>query len=182
LIAEHVFVTTLSSSQVILAVKSMLEPQGFVAQSSGAFSLAGDESMAVEFVRAAQGRQSFRLHRLPRSFPQSVRVEFDRGRVTVAASLVNLAVDLDQERIAKRGWGTKFKQLQGQQQIVMAHCTAVENVLNRGMDPSAAYEPVRAAEMGYADLTRSGGRGCLIALLVILIAIVISVVVSLTSR
>ncbi len=82
---EHSFVTTLPPEQAMGMASAFLTRGGFVAEADGAFDLAGGGRWTTLQLR--RGRKTTARARGPIDSPQRVRLEWDRGRVTVAASI-----------------------------------------------------------------------------------------------
>src|SRR3712207_6576985 len=80
MVVEHVFVTTLEAPDALTRASEFLAAGGFVVQEQKAFPLGGWN--AVEVTR---GKSNAARAKSVEELPQRVRVEWDRGRVTVAA-------------------------------------------------------------------------------------------------
>lgn len=83
MVVEHTFVTTMEAPEALNAASSVLQSFGFQAMPQSAFQMNGAWS-AVEVQR---GTARFRRGRGIRDWPQKIRVEWDRGKVEVAASI-----------------------------------------------------------------------------------------------
>ncbi|NQT11772.1 MAG: DUF1343 domain-containing protein [Planctomycetes bacterium] len=75
MLVEHVFVTTMEMSEAMERTAELLESLGFRID-----SVSGDSICAVRGRKNANTRKIFLL-------PQAVTVQFDRGRITIAASI-----------------------------------------------------------------------------------------------
>lgn len=80
MVIEHVFVTTLDAPDALRLASEFLTANGFAVQGQGGFQLGGWTSLEVARGKANAGRA-----RNIEELPQRVKVEWDRGRVTVAA-------------------------------------------------------------------------------------------------
>ena len=83
MLVEHTFVTTMDAPDAMRQAAEFLGEFGFVAQADRAFQM-GQTWNALE-VRRGSTRRRWRSPM--RDWPQQVRVEWDRGRVGVAASM-----------------------------------------------------------------------------------------------
>ncbi|HEY2586650.1 MAG TPA: hypothetical protein VGI81_12875 [Tepidisphaeraceae bacterium] len=82
MVVEHTFVTTMEAPQTMSAAAQFLQEFGFVADGQRAFALGGTwDALEVRRGRARRGKRY-----AIRDWPQQVRLEWDRGRVDVAAS------------------------------------------------------------------------------------------------
>jgi hypothetical protein len=84
LVIEHTFVTTLEASQALAAASDFLARGGFQAEAEHAFQVGAEGWTTLEMKR---GRRSAARAKDPTQCPQQVRLEWDRGRVTVGASI-----------------------------------------------------------------------------------------------
>jgi hypothetical protein len=83
MVVEHTFITTMEAPEALRAASEFLQASGFVAKADGAFQIDGSWP-ALEMSRG-----SVKLTRSGiRDWPQQVRVEWDRGKVEVAASVM----------------------------------------------------------------------------------------------
>ena len=80
MVIEHVFVTTLEAPDALRRSSEFLASGGFVVQGQNAFQLGSWNG--VELVR---GKQNAARAKSIEELPQRVKIEWDRGRVTVAA-------------------------------------------------------------------------------------------------
>jgi hypothetical protein len=79
-VIEHVFVTTLEAPDALRLASEFLTAGGFLVQQQPGFQLGGWTTLEV-----ARGRSNAARAKSIDDLPQRVRVEWDRGRVTVAA-------------------------------------------------------------------------------------------------
>ena len=80
MVIEHVFVTTLEAPDALRLASEFLTAGGFAVQGQGAFQLGGWNSIELTRGRANAGRA-----KSVEELPQRIKIEWDRGRVTVAA-------------------------------------------------------------------------------------------------
>jgi hypothetical protein len=83
-VIEHSFVTTLPSTQALTAASEMLTKAGFVAEVQEGFRLGETDWTVLQMKR---GKKSVARAKDPTQCPQRIRLDWDRGRVTVAASI-----------------------------------------------------------------------------------------------
>jgi hypothetical protein len=87
-VIEHVFVTTLEPTDALRRAAEFLASGGFESTTSQAFSL----DSAWTSLQMRRGRKKAASARTISQLPQNVRLDFDRGRVTVALSIAANAV------------------------------------------------------------------------------------------
>jgi hypothetical protein len=80
MVIEHVFVTTLEAPDALRLASEFLTARGFVVQGQTAFQMGGWKTLEV-----ARGRKNAARARSIEELPQRIKIEWDRGRVTVAA-------------------------------------------------------------------------------------------------
>jgi hypothetical protein len=83
MVVEHVFVTTLDAPVALHLCTDYLQQRGFAAREQQTFPVGG-EWTATELTR---GKKNAARAKNVRDVPQTVRIEFDRGRVTVALAI-----------------------------------------------------------------------------------------------
>jgi hypothetical protein len=84
MVIEHVFVSTLPATDVLAGATAYLAARGFQARRESDFQIGLQEWTAMEMQR---GKTNANRARSIAQLPQAVRVEYDRGRVTVALSI-----------------------------------------------------------------------------------------------
>ena len=80
MVIEHVFITTKDAPEALRLASEFLTAQGFAVQGQDGFQLGGWTALEVTRGKANAGRA-----KSVEELPQRVKVEWDRGRVTVAA-------------------------------------------------------------------------------------------------
>src|SRR3954453_1751804 len=83
MVVEHTFVTTMLAPEALTAASGLLASRGFVAIGDRAFALDGGWN-CLEMTR---GKKNAARSKTILDLPQQVRIEFDRGRISMAASL-----------------------------------------------------------------------------------------------
>ncbi len=84
MVIEHTFVTTVPCRDALTAASAMLGHGGFVAEGENAFRVGETEWTSIQMMR---GKKSIAKAKDPSECPQRVLLHWDRGRVTVAASI-----------------------------------------------------------------------------------------------
>jgi hypothetical protein len=83
MVVEHTFVTTFSDHEALGAAAALLTSRGFAAVGDRAFAMDG----AWTNVELTRGKTNPARAKSIAELPQNVRIEFDRGRICMAASL-----------------------------------------------------------------------------------------------
>jgi hypothetical protein len=83
MVVEHTFVTTMQPNEALGAASSLLASRGFVPTGDRAFALDG----GWNHIELTRGRKNPARSKSILDFTQQVRIEFDRGRIAMAASL-----------------------------------------------------------------------------------------------
>ena len=94
MVIEHTFVTTLPSAKAMGAASEMLGKAGFVAEKQDGFRLGETDWNSLQMKR---GKKRAARAKDPTECPQRIRLDWDRGRVTVAASI--------EPKIVRRSFG-----------------------------------------------------------------------------
>ena len=82
MVIEHIFITTMESPEALTAASNLLREGGFAVLNNGAFQMGGWTDLEVN-----RGKKNVARAKDVTECPQQVRLEWDRGRVTVAASI-----------------------------------------------------------------------------------------------
>src|SRR5205814_3803523 len=85
MVVEHTFVTTMQDREALTAATGLLNSRGFVAVGEQAFSMDGSWNN----VEMRRGRAKPRGAKSILDLPLNVRVEFDRGRIAIAAAITS---------------------------------------------------------------------------------------------
>src|SRR6266550_777518 len=86
MLVEHAFITTLEASDALQLASRFLNARGFEAVAQNAFALGPGGWNVLEMTR---GKRKAQRAKSVVDLPQQVRLEWDRGRVTVAASALS---------------------------------------------------------------------------------------------
>jgi hypothetical protein len=98
MVVEHSFITTLEAADALRTAAQFLNARGFEAVSEGAFTMGPSAWNALEMTR---GTKKVRKAKSVIELQQQVRIEWDRGRVSVAASA------LSPQEAQATGWNVK---------------------------------------------------------------------------
>ena len=132
MVVEHTFVTTLEAPQTMGAAATLLQTFGFTAEAESGFQVGSGAWDALEVRR---GKKRARRYGVLRDWPQRVRLEWDRGRVSVAMSITpppRGRLDSNAAKLSK-------KETAKAERLLLAVVTSLENLL-AGMLPQPAAE------------------------------------------
>ncbi len=137
MVVEHTFVTTLPPTQAMHAASEFLAARGFTSDAGPRAFAVGDGPAAVwDQLQVHRGRPPLaaRNARHLLQLPQQVRLEWDRGRVTVAASIADRFKKADRVALLT-GIANGLDRLLAQGQpgeVAGAEWAAVEQRVNAG--------------------------------------------------
>ena len=173
MVIEHTFVTTLDAAETTQRARELLTSRGFRPRSSTGGAETGSGSH-LEFYRGTTAAKSAKS---VSELPQVVRMDLDRGRVTVAIS-----IEASATWGGASGWGGPSERPQKMTlhtRLLTAIANALEAVLARGLEApeaTAEWDKVeRDVTIAAEDVARAGRRR-LIALLVVLGLIIVGIV------
>ncbi len=179
MLIEHSFVTTLPSQQALGAASEMLARGGFIAENQEGFRVGETEWTTLQMKR---GKKRAARAKDPSECPQRIRMEWDRGRVTVAAAiepksrrggyyygggLIGVAVVAATR--SRRGAGKDAKDYAD---LMILITTSLEDLLARGALPEVAQQPWYA----FQDVLKAKAKKARMKLLIlfgVLFAIII---------
>ena len=148
MVIEHTFVTTLEAADTLRLASDFLRWWGFEAQVEGGFQLGQPAWNAVELRR---GMKNPARAKSLSDLPQQVRLEWDRGRVTLAAAITPRA----------GAFGTP-KSLANtdplHQQLLMAIAQSLEMLLVHRYPPEQAAQPWQLVEARIQEKATHGRR------------------------
>jgi hypothetical protein len=169
MVVEHSFVTTLDAPQALQAASAFLAQRGFVSANTSAFPMTDPTWTSLKMTRGKTTRRARSISELP----QSLRLDFDRGRVTLALSITPSAA-----------WGAgsfysepkpTSKRLRLHRELLAAIATALESLLaHRAPAPQAAapWDTVEA-EVARVARRRKVRNGVVLASIVLLVLLLI---------
>ena len=129
MVVEHVFITTMEAPEALQAASQFLARRGFSARPQEGFAMGAGGAWNV--LEMARGTHNPRKAKSVVQYPQTVRLEWDRGRVTVAAA----STSYQEARSDYMGRRNKGKVAQWQQQVLVGLVTQLQNLLEGRMDP-----------------------------------------------
>jgi hypothetical protein len=151
MVVEHAFITTLEAPDALRLASQFLSSRGFEATAQGAFAMGAEGWNVLEMTR---GKKRAQRAKSVVEYPQQVRLEWDRGRVTVAASAFS-----PQEAQA-RTWNArpKGKPAQFQQQLLLGLCIHLQQLLESQLDLTQVAYAWTASEEQLQKQDRSRRR------------------------
>jgi hypothetical protein len=172
MLVEHTFVTTLEAPETLIRVADMLIPFGFAAAPQTGFDLSGVRTQ-LEMTRGSATR---RRPKDVREWPHSIRVEWDRGRVEVAASITPPArggFDSRRNTISKR-------ETAAAEQLLLGVANCLESALIGRQSPADAQASFAAIDNRIAteaaELKRKQNRQTVISLTILGVCVVAAIV------
>jgi hypothetical protein len=152
MVVEHTFITTLEPEQAMQTALNFLQERGFVSDGPSGFRFAND---AWTSLKVRRGKTTVRAAMNAVELPQTVRLEWDRGRVVVAASM-----------------DVPAKQLPAHQSLLVNIATALEELLARRVAPAHAGQSLRYLEESLVEEARRKRRKRTTTLLVVLVIVI----------
>jgi hypothetical protein len=151
MVVEHIFITTLERIEALSRAAQFLNSRGFQASPQAAFALGGEGWSVVEMTR---GKKNPARAKSAVELPQQIRLEWDRARVTVAASSTSMHESRATTSIGGRG---RKRIARDQQAILTAIVTALQDLLEAQLDP-AQLSSTNAAFEGQIHATERSRR------------------------
>jgi hypothetical protein len=180
-VVEHSFVTTLESADALRRASDFLKLHGFEALTGGAFQIGQAGWTTLEMRR---GRRNAARAKSISQLPQSIRLDFDRGRIIVAASITPSSIwgGSSWTRIGfglDRGVPEVAKKMRVHADLLTAIANGLELHLAKGVQAPIAAAQWSAIETYIQHLARKRRRRqWLLGLLIILIfAALVAVIV-----
>ena len=87
MVIEHTFITTMEAADALRAASEFLTARGFSVNRESAFAVGGGGGGQWDTLEVTRGVKSAARAKSVAELPQRVRLEFDRGRVTIAAAI-----------------------------------------------------------------------------------------------
>src|ERR1041385_7975041 len=171
MLVEHTFVTTLDAQAALSAAADLLTSRGFVAQKSAAFQMGGGWN-DVEFDR---GRTNAARAKSMLELPHHVRMEFDRGRISLAASI---SLQSWAERQYRLGVSSRYAGKRNeafQQELLLAIIEALELLLVARQPPKQCTARLDHVEIQILDVARRRRRRRYIYLGIFLTFVVLAI-------
>jgi hypothetical protein len=178
MLVEYSFITTLEARDAMRVASDFLTSRGFVAEASGAFALDGGDWNALEVRR--EKRTGKARTQTAVDLPQVIRLEWDRGRVTLAALSLQLPSFNTAVSSAPRGNRTESEQ----RQLLWAITQSMMLVVGAQQPDQGAAEWDRVEQeiVAQAIAKRKGVKPLVIILgILAVIAVIIAIVGVATS-
>lgn len=131
MIVEHVFITTFEAAETLGLASQFLAKRGFEAIAQGAFALGPQGWNVLEMSR---GKKKAARAKSVVQYPQQIRLEWDRGRVTIAVSATSPL-----EGQATRIGRPKGKFIERQREMLMTIATQLEHLLGLRRAPEHVF-------------------------------------------
>ncbi len=179
MVIEHSFVTTLPSQTALGAASELLAKAGFVAEAQEGFRVGETAWTSLQMKR---GTKNSTRAKDPTECPQRIRLDWDRGRITLAASI--------EPKPARRGYyyggvvgyaiaasnNRKGKNTKDYSDLMILIANSLEELLARQSPPEVAEQPWFAFQDQLRAKAQKARRRSYI-LLGILFAIIIGMIV-----
>lgn len=171
MIVEHAFVTTMEASEALQLASAFLTARGFEAASQGAFAVDGLWTSAAFRRGQAKARRAKSIAELP----QQVHLEWDRGRVTVAASIEHA----ERSSFSMGEIKADSPKLRIHTDLLLAIARGLEMVLAENQPAEHAYQQWDHVNQFIAENARRkrGRSRILIAVAIVLFALTIGMIV-----
>jgi hypothetical protein len=155
MVIEHTFVTTLDAHEALTAASNLLQSGGFLVKNNSAFQIGTWTDLEV-----SRGRKTAARAKDATQCPQQLRMEFDRGRVNIAASITPM--DRRNRSFRFGGvvlWGVSaMARREGKDRVygelMMVITQSLESLLVHHMSPEEAQQPWRIVEAQIKDSAR----------------------------
>ena len=179
MVIEHVFVTTLDAPDALRLASEFLTANGFVVQGQGAFQLGGWTSIEV-----TRGRANAARAKSIEELPQRVKVEWDRGRVTVAAYIQAFGGRQSFTIGAETELPPHSPKARLHAQLMGAIAQGLEMLLAHRRTPDEAMGPWRAvaAEIAADAARRRRSTRIGLTILVVFLALLVALAIYLNTR
>jgi len=177
MVIEHTFVTTLEQADALQTAESFLNARGFTPEQS----IANGSSTMLHMRRGTTN--AAKAHSVA-ELPQFIRIDFDRGRVALAASITPSPAWGGRSWIGSEG-ETRLddtrnpNRLKLHTEMLLGIVSGIEKLLVQGAALDLAYEQWDVAESHVAEAARRRKRKIIIA--VTALAIVIAGVIVLIA-
>src|SRR4051794_16092301 len=112
MVVEHIFITTLEAPDALRLASQFLNARGYIASAQSAFAIGGGGGWNV--LEMTRGKKSAAKAKSVIEFPQTIRIEWDRGRVTVAAS----STSAHEQQSTRVGGGGKKRIARAQETVL----------------------------------------------------------------
>lgn len=182
MLVEHTFVTTIPMAQAMPTIEQFLRSRGFIIPEDAPPASEGSSQPALHLQRPI-GRVG--RNRWLAILPQILRLQFDRGRITLALSI---SPQTDWNRKARR---PAFKrqitpgELNGQTNLLVAEAQAVESILAAQLPVDQAVQQWDRIEQQLVQEVQDAARrhrAICIVLGLITLAIIAAPIVALCLR
>jgi hypothetical protein len=150
MVVEHTFITTLSDQEALGAATALLNSRGFTAVGERAFAMDGTWTN-IELTR---GKTNPARAKSITDLPQNVRIEFDRGRICMAASLTPWSRGGREQIPGEITTRSVNKPHPLQQELLLALVAAVELLLVQRQPPHICTSRLDHVELEIHEFAR----------------------------
>src|SRR5688572_22889522 len=178
MVVEHTFVTTLSDHEALGAATTLLGSRGFSAVGGGAFPMDG----AWTHVELTRGKTNPARAKSIAELPQNVRIEFDRGRICMAASVTPWQRGGREQIPGEMTTRSNKRPHPLQQELLLALVAAMELLLVHRAPPERCVARLDQVEANIQEYARRMRRrhwiiaGIVLAIIAGAIALIVSAV------
>jgi hypothetical protein len=167
MVVEHTFVTTMAAAETMSTAAHFLQEFGFVAEGQQAFAMEGGVWDSLEVRRGVPKRGN--RPRI-REWPQQVRLEWDRGRVEVAAS----AMPPPRGTLDSRGDSIRKKEMPLVQDMLTGVARALELLLV-ARQPDRARAELAAVDQRLSEISQRDRRRARVWMLFAVVLVVLAI-------
>jgi hypothetical protein len=179
-VIEHTFVTTMDSPQAIRAAMSFLGERGFTSAQNPAFPVAPTPSQ-MDTLHMRRGRANPNRAKSVAELPQTLRLDFDRGRVTVAASITPSHAWGGSRWTSVGAAGERADRMVMHQKLLTSIVIGLELLLAQREHPVTASREWQLAEAHIVDEARRRRRRNAITLIVFVAVVTLLVALLILS-
>lgn len=184
MVIEHIFITTLESPEALTAASDLLREGGFAVLNNSAFQMGGWTDLEVQ-----RGKKSVARAKDVTECPQQVRLEWDRGRVTVAASITPRPRHTSAFAWSRKIGGVALpatktpKKERAYADLLMVISRSVEKLLGERLSQEESRREWAAVEMQMkADSRRSRRNNMIVGFCIVVLFVALIVVIAVVSR
>jgi len=182
MVVEHVFVTTLPADVAMKRSREFLVGRGFSEGAKG-FEVISDQASLSNSLDMKRGKKSIRKVKQIIELPQQLLMQWDRGRVTVAASISNYTSDRSYALGGNLGRNYSSKRsLKVQADLLVTIASALELLLVNQQTPAEAGVEWGAVEQKILDRHRQATIFKWVAVGIFLALIVGVIILAATSK
>src|SRR5258706_11125966 len=150
MVVEHTFVTTMQDREALAAATGLLNSRGFTAVGEQAFSMDGTWNN----VELRRGKAKAARSKSILDLPLNVRIEYDRGRISVAAAITPWSRGGREQIPGELRTRSNNNPHPLQQELLLAVVAAIELLLAQRQLPQQCVMRLDQIEFAIFDFTR----------------------------